>query len=124
MKFKKTDRIKGEVSARILAVARRGKPFTNSAIPNGFYHRRQFATLVKKGKIVRLKRGAGAGSRSVYELPKWAAGQVWKTQHGQLFRVLAVREDGLATLQMIKPIRSRPMTQKPVPENWTLYDRN
>jgi hypothetical protein len=48
----------------------------------------------------------------------WAAGQIWKTEHGYLMRVESVRSDGMAMIAMIEPYKTKAHTQKPIPAGW------
>lgn len=69
MRERKTDRVYGQVWRTIRKVARRGKPFTISAVrhnKNGA--RRALAKLVEKGELKRVKQGRGASNKSVYQI--------------------------------------------------------
>lgn len=57
-------------------------------------------------------------SRSFAPAQCWAAGQIWKTEHGHLMRVEKVRADGVALIAMIAPYKTRAHTQKPIPVGW------
>jgi hypothetical protein len=47
-------------------------------------------------------------------------GQRWVDRHGQIHKVIKVDDDGLAWIEMIEPIKTRPMSQLPIPIDWTL----
>lgn len=66
-------------------------------------------------KAHEAKRDPGAAFGAAHG---WAAGDRWKTRYDQIFVVTEVLDDGAAMLQMIYPIRTRPMKQKPIPLGW------
>lgn len=62
---RKTDRVYGAVASAIRKAASRGAPFTIADAKLDTQHRRMFSLLVKKGELLRLKRGGGK-AMSVY----------------------------------------------------------
>lgn len=50
--------------------------------------------------------------------PRWVVGDKWKTPHGHVFEVTQTNPGGWAMLQMIEPHRTKPMSQKPIPDGW------
>ena len=50
--------------------------------------------------------------------PHWVVGDKWKTPHGHVFEVVQTKPRGWAMLQMIEPHRTRPISQKPIPDGW------
>jgi len=70
VKERKTDRVYGAVANAIRDVARQGRPFTISEVVHESVEgrRRALSSLVNKGELRRLKQGAGAGDKSIYQI--------------------------------------------------------
>jgi hypothetical protein len=49
---------------------------------------------------------------------KWNIDDIYKTRHNQLMKVVGIRKDGVALIEMIEPYKSRAHTQKHIPIDW------
>lgn len=55
---------------------------------------------------------------------KWKLGQIWKDRYDNKWRVVRVEESGMAWLEMFHPMHTRPLSQKPIPVDWTLVSED
>ena len=54
------------------------------------------------------------------KVKEWRVGDVWINQFNQQMEVVEIRDDGMAMLQMIWPIKTHPCSQKEIPAGWFL----
>lgn len=49
---------------------------------------------------------------------KWMVGDVYKTKHNHLMKVVGIRKDGVAFIEMVEPYKTRSHTQRFIPYDW------